>query len=237
MKTNLTIRSYSKNFRSHVHIYHHQLVLPLQGSINIEMDGYIGKVTVGECVVILCGIEHAFNAEEAARFIVVDMDELPNNIINSKLTVFSLTPPMVSFLQFVEQQIQFQVNLEIESYILRIFSKLLAQQNDNRELDSRIREVKNYISQHIEKSLTIQMLAEIACLSVTQFKIVFKNELGLSVNQYIIQKRMEKAKALIVHTDLPFSHIAEKVGYKDQSAFSRRFSQYYGMPPRDFSRK
>lgn len=65
--------------------------------IDIKMEGYCGKVTVGECVVILCGIEHAFNAEEAARFIVVDMDELPENIINSKRFVFSLTPPMMSF--------------------------------------------------------------------------------------------------------------------------------------------
>jgi AraC-like DNA-binding protein len=236
MKTNLTIRSYSKQFRSHVHPYY-QLVLPLQGSINIKMEGYCGKVTVGECVVILCGIEHAFNAEEAARFIVVDMDELPENIINSKRIVFSLTPPMMSFLQFIEKQIEFQVNMEIESDILNIFSKLLSQQADSRELDTRIRDVKIYISQNLERPLSIQELADMACLSATQFKKVFTSDLGVSVYQYIIQERMEKAKALIVHTDLPFQHIAEKVGYKDQSAFSRRFANYYGIPPRGFSRK
>lgn len=201
------------------------------------MEGYCGKVTVGECVVILCGIEHAFNAEEAARFIVVDMDELPENIINSKRFVFSLTPPMMSFLQFIEKQIEFQVNMEIESDILNIFSKLLSQQTDSRELDTRIRDVKIYISQNLERPLEIQELADMACLSATQFKKVFTSDLGVSVYQYIIQERMEKAKALIVHTDLPLQHIAEKVGYKDQSAFSRRFTNYYGIPPRGFSRK
>ncbi|MDF5570734.1 helix-turn-helix domain-containing protein, partial [Vibrio parahaemolyticus] len=38
------------------------------------------------------------------------------------------------------------------------------------------------------------------------------------------------------HTDLPVQLIAERVGYSDLSAFSRRFSMHFGMSPREFSR-
>lgn len=75
-----------------------------------------------------------------------------------------------------------------------------------------------------------------ACLSPTQFKVLFKTNLGMSVQQYVTHHRMEKAKALLTHTDLPVQIVAERVGYNDLSAFSRRFSLHFGLPPRQFTR-
>ncbi|POF56904.1 AraC family transcriptional regulator, partial [Vibrio vulnificus] len=54
--------------------------------------------------------------------------------------------------------------------------------------------------------------------------------------QYITALRMEKAKALLTHTDLPVQRVAEQVGYSDLSAFSRRFSRHFGLSPRAFCR-
>ncbi len=48
---------------------------------------------------------------------------------------------------------------------------------------------------------------------------------------------MEKAKALLTHTDLPVQLIAERVGYTDLSAFSRRFSIHFGLSPRELARQ
>ncbi|MCT7655312.1 helix-turn-helix transcriptional regulator [Oceanimonas sp. NS1] len=53
--------------------------------------------------------------------------------------------------------------------------------------------------------------------------------------QYVTQKRMDKARALIQHTDYSIQLVAELVGYTDLSAFSRRFSQHFGMTPTRFS--
>ncbi|WP_419535300.1 helix-turn-helix domain-containing protein [Endozoicomonas sp.] len=46
---------------------------------------------------------------------------------------------------------------------------------------------------------------------------------------------MEKAKALLTHTDLPIQLIAERVGYNDVSAFSRRFTSHFGLSPKAFT--
>jgi hypothetical protein len=46
-------------------------------NINIQMDNFSGKVTMGECVVIPAGTMHGFQADEAARFIVADIPTLP----------------------------------------------------------------------------------------------------------------------------------------------------------------
>ncbi|MGF1763261.1 helix-turn-helix domain-containing protein [Aliivibrio kagoshimensis] len=236
MKASLSIRTYTKRMNRHVHGNYHQLVLPTQGNIYIDMDGFVGKVAAGDCIVIPQGVAHGFNADEASRFIVSDMEELPFHLLDDNIVVFSMTPPLLSFIQFVENQLEFQVNRKLETSIVETFFLLLEQQELSRTVDSRIRGVQSLIAEQLEQSLTITVLANAAFLSPTQFKKLFKDNLRMSVHKYITFQRMEKAKALLTHTDLPIQQIAERVGYSDLSAFSRRFSKHFGVSPREFSR-
>ncbi|EGQ7972252.1 helix-turn-helix transcriptional regulator [Vibrio parahaemolyticus] len=236
MKASLTIRTYTKRMNRHTHVNHHQLVLPTQGNIYIDMDGFVGKVAVGDCIVIPQGVAHGFNADESSRFIVADMEELPPHLLNSNMSVFSVTPPLYRFIQFVENQLEYQVNPKLETSIVEMFFLLMEQQELSRTVDSRIRTVQSLIAEQLDHSLTITVLANAAYLSPTQFKKLFKDNLRMSVHKYITLQRMEKAKALLTHTDLPVQLVAERVGYSDLSAFSRRFSKHFGIPPREFSR-
>ncbi|KKD60642.1 AraC family transcriptional regulator [Grimontia sp. AD028] len=234
MENSLSIRAYTRQRQGHAHDYH-QLVLPLQGTIQIELDNYSGGVSVGECVVIQAGTFHHFRANEAARFIVADMAKLPKNITTPNFAVFSISAPLLSYLYFVEKQLEHEVDDLLEGAVFDVFSRLLAQQENNEVPDPRIRAVQSHIVEHLDSELSIESLAAIACLSPTQFKKRFKEMLGMSAFQYITLQRMEKAKALLTHTDLPVQLVAERVGYGDLSAFSRRFSAHFGMSPRVFS--
>lgn len=237
MKNSLSIRAYTKQLQSHSHGDYHQLVLPIHGNIVIEMTNFVGKVTVGECVVIPAGTEHGFKADEMARFIVADLDALPEHFLTEPLAVFSVTPPLLSYLHFVEKQLQHQVDSGLEGSILNVFSMLLEQQTHAKPVDPRIRAVQSHIAENMDTALSIDELAKIACLSPTQFKKRFKESLGISTLQYITELRMEKAKALLTHSDLPVQLIAERVGYTDLSAFSRRFSIHFGLSPRELARQ
>lgn len=231
----LTIRSYSKQKHHHSHDYH-QLVLPVEGAIAIRVADFQGKVTVGECVVIRAGEEHQFSAEEAARFIVADMDILPTNMTLAAYSVFSITPPLLSYLFYVKAQLEFQVDGAMEQALLNMFYQLLERQTFHGRHDQRIHLVQSYIADHLAEHLTLDELAAIAYLSPTQFKKRFKQETGMTTFQYITQQRMLKAKALLTHTDLPVHRIEESVGYQDLSAFSRRFSVHFGLSPRALTR-
>lgn len=235
MKNSLSVRTYTKQGQSHSHPYH-QLVLPIQGSISIELDGYKGKVSVGECVVIQSGKQHHFRANEAARFIVADINELPGNLLFSAHVVFAIMAPLRSYLHFIENQLEYQVDQSIEQDVFQLFYILLEKQILHLHSEQRIRSVQAFIDENISDNLQISELAKIACLSPTQFKKLFKSNLGVSAHKYITQKRMEKAKALLTHTDLPVQIIAQQAGYHDLSAFSRRFSLYFGLSPRAFLR-
>ncbi|SBS30672.1 Arabinose operon regulatory protein [Marinomonas aquimarina] len=235
MKANLSIRTYTKRMNSHMHADFSQLVFPIQGNIHMDMEGLNGKVSVGSCLVIRKGVTHAFHADEASRFIVADMAELPTALLDENIVVFSVTSALLSFVHFAEKQLASQVNGEMEDAMANVFSLLLAQQELSVSVDPRIRAVQSLISDQLDQCLTITELANVACLSPTQFKKLFKDNLHISAHQYITAQRMEKAKALLTHTDLPVQLIAERVGYSDLSAFSRRFTKHVGLSPRAFS--
>ncbi|WP_019616073.1 helix-turn-helix transcriptional regulator [Psychromonas ossibalaenae] len=234
MLNRLSIRSYTSQIRSHFHGYH-QLVLPLHGSIEIKVGDYTGIVSLGDCVIIKAGQRHDFRANEAARFIVADMGDLPDNIINYTATKFPINAPLLAYIHFIEKQLEYQVHQSLESMSFDLFYQLLKQQEFSLKIDHRIERVIEMINEDLSQAYYIKMLARTACLSTTQYKKVFKKCMGTSTQKYITQLRMEKAKALLAHTDLPVRIVAEQVGYNDLSAFSRRFSSYFGQSPKAFT--
>lgn len=230
MPNSLSIRSYSTKPTNHSHEYY-QLVFPLRGVIVIKVGDFNGKVAAGECVVVRKHQKHLFNANSEALFVVADMSELPESINLFVGTVFDISTSLSCYLTFVEEQLQHQLNAELERSMYNTFYLLLSEQELLLKLDSRIVNAKRYIQDNIQETLTINLIAKVACLSSTQLKFLFKKQTGLTVNSYIAKLRMEKAQALLRHTDFTVQLVGEMVGYPELSAFSRKFSQHFGFPP------
>lgn len=235
MKNLLSIRSYSTKPTSHFHHFN-QLVLPLRGVINIRVGSFNGKVAPGECVVVKSNEEHLFTADAEARFVVADMHSLPANISSSQSIVFAINTALKSYLTFIENQLENKVNAQLEQVMFEMFYLLLAEQPLLPKIDNRIGKAILFIEQNIAEQLQIKYLAEVAFLSETQFKKLFKQQTSLTVMKYVTRVRMEKAQALLTHTDYSLQIIGEKVGYKELSAFSRKFSQYFGLSATKFKK-
>jgi len=235
MKNQLSIRSYSTKPTKHSHDYN-QLVLPLRGVINIRVGSFNGKVAPGECVIVKSHEEHLFTADSEARFVVVDMEGLPDNILLSQRIVFAANKSLKSYLTFIEDQLENKINAKLEATMFDLFYLVLAEQRILPKVDNRIGAAIAFIEQNIAENLQIKHLSKSAFLSDTQFKKCFKQQTGLAVMKYVTKLRMEKAQALLMHTDYPLQMIGEKVGYKELSAFSRKFSQYFGLSPTKFKK-
>jgi two-component system response regulator YesN len=61
--------------------------------------------------------------------------------------------------------------------------------------------------------------------------MVFKQETGLSITAYVIKKRIEKAKQLLIERVLTLPEVAERVGFSDYNYFSRVFKKEVGVSP------
>jgi len=97
-----------------------------------------------------------------------------------------------------------------------------------------LRRVRELIELELENNIALSSIAMTAGLSVYHFARAFKQSMGVSPHRYLLQRRIEKAVALLKETELPLSEIAVTVGFADQSHFSRQFSRFMGETPRAF---
>ena len=91
--------------------------------------------------------------------------------------------------------------------------------------------VKNYIYQHYEEDLNLEMLAEKVYLSSGYLSFIFKKETGMSFVEYLTDTRMKEAMRLLKETNEKIYVVTQKVGYLESGYFSHVFKKKYGMSP------
>ncbi|MCY1287883.1 HTH-type transcriptional activator RhaR [compost metagenome] len=231
MAARLSIRSYT--FVSHTHSHdHHQLVLPLVGTVDIHTGRHEGRAAPGQCIITLAGDEHRFAPGKGSCFLVADLDELPPSMQSLQDSFVRVSESMQAFCFFVQKQLEQCVSPVLERSMGEWFVQLMGEQTFLPTMDPRIARVVESLEKDLSASPSLAELASVAFLSVSQLKSLFKKETGKTTGEYLLTLRMSKARALLVHTDYPVSLIASQVGYQDLSAFSRRFASHFGYPPR-----
>jgi AraC family transcriptional regulator len=91
--------------------------------------------------------------------------------------------------------------------------------------------VLEYIREHLADDLTIQRLAQEANLSPYYFTRLFKQSVGESLHQYVLEQRLEAAKQLLIAGQFSVGEIATRAGFNDQSHLHRHFKRRYGTTP------
>ena len=99
----------------------------------------------------------------------------------------------------------------------------------------RLRAVVEYIEEHLDAGLTLEQMAAVARLSPYHFARQFKAATGLPPHQYVIARRVERAKQLLqTGGDLSLAEVAARAGFSDQSQFSHHFKRLVGVTPGQF---
>jgi AraC-like DNA-binding protein len=97
-----------------------------------------------------------------------------------------------------------------------------------------VRRVREYVEAHLDESISVEVLAGIAGLSMFHFARAFKQSEGLTPHEYLVQCRIRRAQELLADTDLPLSEIALASGFSDQSHCARRFRERVGVTPSSY---
>jgi AraC family transcriptional regulator len=100
---------------------------------------------------------------------------------------------------------------------------------------AKLRAVLEYIEEHLDASPTLEQMAAVARLSPYHFARQFKAATGLPPHEYVIVRRIERAKQFLQDgSDLSLAQVAARAGFSDQSQFSRHFKRILGVTPGQF---
>lgn len=100
-----------------------------------------------------------------------------------------------------------------------------------------IKRVCEYIHTHYKKDISLTEMAQFANMSISYFSAWFKRCTGRTLVQYIQEVRVEKAKQLLLETQLKNYEIAERVGFATQPYFIRVFKNSVGVSPNAFRKR
>lgn len=136
---------------------------------------------------------------------------------------------MLASMQRADERTLVQLYFEAQQLLCTLTSRC----SHSQEEDDRIR----FVCRQIERCsgrITGQELASQMKMGYETLRKQFKVSTGLSIGQYAIRVRVNRAKALLLHSNLPLEKLAFQLGYPDCFSFCKQFKQHTGLSPSQF---
>lgn len=137
--------------------------------------------------------------------------------------------------RFVGEFISRAATLEDIFLYLQYLLKQYMAESDQLDNQGRIIfEAESYILKHLDETLTVGQIAEHVFVSASYLCFLYKKRTGNTINKFILDARMKKAKSLLLDTGMKIGDIASSLGYANQNYFTKTFVSYYGTTPSSF---
>jgi two-component system response regulator YesN len=124
---------------------------------------------------------------------------------------------------------------ELHSFLCRQISFFFASLENTKNEKKQVLAIKNYIAKNFTSdTLSIGDISGYLHMSASHVCTIFKKETGDTINNYITEYRLNKAKQYLRETLLTVADISVKVGYRDNSYFGRIFRKHVGVTPNEY---
>lgn len=247
---------------AHTHDYY-EFYLFLEGDLDLEISGHARPLYPGDMVLVPPGVSHHALMHSSdrpyRRFVLwVSQEYVARLLKESPDYVFLMQRAATSgrcYYHFHEAEFS-----SIQSRLIRLLEEFHSNRygrnaavylalNDlllymNRIIYERehpvvsgsgdlMQEITLFIDEHLTEDLSLDVLADHVCLSKYYIAHYFKDNLGISIHQYITKKRLQScSEAIAAGSDI--TRTFDEYGFRDYSSFYRMFRKEYGMSPREF---
>ena len=227
----------------------HEFFLPLQGEITVDYGDDTAKAGPGHMLYVPPNLDHSFSSSakgsgERVIWLIeqkIWKQHLQTQFLPLAFPINSLAKELVFYLlihreaagakYFISALIE-TLGESLQSTLLEK-SKISSEHISGRVVDERIRRSIEVI----ESNLSLVSLAEVpraSGLSARNFNRLFLKETGLTPKDFLILRRIEKAKVLLKTTKMTVTDISLEVGYNSLSKFIATFKKIAGILPSDF---
>lgn len=235
--------------RHHRH-EHHQLVIGVRGEAEMNVAGVGSRLDTWNACLVPTEAEHDYSGNASNHVLVIDLDPyLPalNNPVHSEYERMAPLFERARVLNF-DNRLQSLVQLcagefsrapdndamhrHLAAGILHCMSERLG-----RDPVRPVRHtfspdtLRRYVLENLQRKITVNDLAGVACLSVSRFHDMFRSMTGVTPHQFLLQIRIEQAVKLITGTSLTLSEISYRTGFSSQGALTNALRKYRGITP------
>ena len=108
--------------------------------------------------------------------------------------------------------------------------------SERRLLDERVQRAMDHLCRNINRRITLTDLSKIAHLSPSRLAHLFRDQVGVTPQQYLETERLDRAKQLLELTAATVGEVSSQVGFDNPFYFTRRFKKHTGQSPREYRR-
>lgn len=235
----LSIRAYSAYSDPHSHDFS-QLVLPLVGSLNIDIAGRDALLDRSVAAYVESGARHAQGSRLTNRFLIVDLDPgvldpwVADRLASQPL--LQLTPEANSLIDYMGATL---AKGAAPASRVRLWAPLLLDSlvGDEPQPRSRLGALLAAIDGNPFSDWTATRMAKQAGMSVSRLHAHFRKELNTTPHAWLSQVRLGRVQHWLTNSDLPIAELAYRGGYADQSALTRALRKATGLTPAAYRRQ
>ena len=114
------------------------------------------------------------------------------------------------------------------------FAKASIKLNQRGHSSGYVEQVRDYVAKHIKEEIKVADMAQMLGISRIHLSRIFKEEMGMSPQEYIIRSRIEVGANLLKYSREPIRVIAEAAHFSSQSRFTEQFQKYMKMTPKEY---
>lgn len=234
----LWIRSYGSETLAHSHDFA-QLVLPLQGTLEIDFRGRAALLDRTLAAYVPEGTLHEQMSRSDNRFLIVDvltegMDaELSERL--SERSFLPVSPTAAHLIDYMADSLPKGSTLERATLWTPLLLDALLE--DEPRPVSRLASLFRAVDSDPSSDWSVSAMAACVGVSSSRLHAWFLAETGTSPKAWLAQYRLERVQRWLVETDLSLAQIAYRAGFSDQSSLTRAMKKAVGMTPTDYRRK
>ncbi|BBB25823.1 AraC family transcriptional regulator [Amphritea japonica] len=236
-----------------------QILIGLNGKMECEFEKDSGQISSGTLAIVPDSQKHLFcGLSDDSELLVIDLAPFDPYIqalehscnlsfkdsILKNPEFITLSPELLPMLDFAanqlakgDQRINQQSRYQINCQLITLFITQLCQQysataiTEGKNLRLSRNVLNHYIDQHLSNPPNNHDLANALNLSESHFYSLCQKELHQTPQQYIMSRRLNRARFLLQNSDISPSMLADELGFSDVSSFSRAFKRYFHITP------
>lgn len=233
----LSLRSYGHGGPAHQHD-HVQVVLPLYGALNLEIDGRGGRVGPNCAAFVAPGAAHAQSALGENRFLILDcaMDAIGEDACErfARQPFLPLAAGLRPLLDYVDLRREGELLAPtLAGHVLPLLLDALSRQPAPL---TRLQRLLSRIEADPGDHWPVERMAATAQLSVSALHALFRRELDVSPQAWLSELRLRRVMRALIEADTPVAQLATAGGWSDQTALTRAMRRATGLTPAAYRR-